>query len=820
MDNRHSPSRSPNSADTRQRFAEASVGTANELSVIARSALVRDLSSLSLPEIDTAVDLVSKLIPAGNVPAMILSGLARLGGCRPPLKTVKRDIGLLFQGAEKVLDHAVYAAFFAGPAAVIWGYQQLLKLAGINPEDSFPEGTWQFYVEHALREDTARHANETHGFDSLLAQYGLQLSAVDRITAWAMAAIYCLHQYGRLLENEWRENVYPLLLRQAVGEGPGGRYSRLHAEWSKVRPYGRGADAPPEQDYPAYRRAVFDRFLAEATRELGPSERRQWQESIRRAEAAELPAYQRQLSILAYLEPGPYDETRVPVPLNQACVGLIYGGGYSMLPACTPGTDQPPEVETVRAQVAALMGAPPGAASPALAPWAAIKRAHWPELRAQLDDSCRRELERLRRAPILLNCDARPADLPLAQIRQGERGLGDHAMTIFDAGTRFVLDESHIFFDGVWGTALAEILTTEALSWAVYLNSLPPACPAGPPPQRLALRFRPQDVDRLRAAPRATPEADAETSAVNLRAILRLRQTFKKRSDSLQLTVNDLLILYRAIHAAAYRPSLDLVTFLQTLERTAEGREAALAALEAVNPAHQDNPAILIPVDASQRSPRDRLFPLAFEVPLGELDLLGLHEQTVAALEAVNQGSGDHAAAHAHFDQLQRTYLGTLAGFGAVMARAKEIATSGESTSVGAIKLLARMPAPLQRLLEEIPSRFDVLNDIIKGSEVFSNVGAVAPTSTLTRFITAKDDNEQKVMAWGVLTDAQGVLRITLRDFRPHVALLQAAGQGSVATRIAQEYLDRYAHGLNAFVRDLLRITVASRETQPERPKE
>jgi hypothetical protein len=70
---------------------------------------------------------------------------------------------------------------------------------------------------------------------------------------------------------------------------------------------------------------------------------------------------------------------------------------------------------------------------------------------------------------------------------------------------------------------------------------------------------------------------------------------------------------------------------------------------------------------------------------------------------------------------------------------------------VGSIKLLAYMPAPLQRLLDNIPGRFDVLNDIIKGREVFSNVGAVAKTSTLTRFITAKDDNDKKTLAWGVI---------------------------------------------------------------------
>jgi hypothetical protein len=104
----------------------------------------------------------------------------------------------------------------------------------------------------------------------------------------------------------------------------------------------------------------------------------------------------------------------------------------------------------------------------------------------------------------------------------------------------------------------------------------------------------------------------------------------------------------------------------------------------------------------------------------------------------------------------------------------------------------------------------DVLNDIIKGREVFSNVGQVVPQSTLTRFMTAKDDNEQKTLAWSVITDAQGRMTMTLRDFRPHVAQLAATGHQDVADRIAQDYLDAYGQGLNEFISDLLRIVQAN----------
>ncbi len=364
-------------------------------------------------------------------------------------------------------------------------------------------------------------------------------------------------------------------------------------------------------------------------------------------------------------------------------------------------------------------------------------------------------------------------------------------------------------------------MTQEALAWASYLNMLPPVQPDND--QALgqmrhgALTFplRSTELSLVQQAPYVTPEAGAETDAVDLKAILRLRRLFKQRNDLLQLTVNDLLILYRAVHALTYQPDPDLAAALKALAtHTGATRYAAQEALKVIENSQQINPPMVIPVDASQRAPRDRLYPMTFEVPLGDLDLLNLHEGTIAALDTYERGGEDRTSLYAEFDRLQRTYLATLAGFGAVLSKAKEIAIAGESASTGTIKLLAHMPAPLQRILDKIPGRFDVLNDIIKGREVFSNVGAVASTSTLTRFITAKDDNDKKALAWGVITDAQGVMRITLRDFRPHVVLLESVGRKDLAVRIAQDYLDSYARGLNSFIDDLRRITETSRETR------
>ncbi len=806
-------------------YAEASIKTTENLRTIAKSMDMRELSRLSLPEIDAISDVIGRVVPAGNVPGVILNGLARIEGRRPPSNIIKRDINLLFRGVEQILDRAVYGAFFAGPAAVIWGYQNILKLAGKTPEDSFPEGLWQFYVDYALREDTARHTNETHGFDTALNAHGIRLSTTDRITAWTLAATRILGQYDSLLANEWRERVHTRLLAEIIANEPdAARYAKLYREWQKQLPYSRGPEATASEPYPVYRRIRFERFLTNATQDLPSELYAAWDTQRQHLELDELPLYQAQMSILAYLNPETYGETRNPIDLTQAHIGIIYQGHYYLIPVCHPGTNQLSHAANIREQVATMLAYPADLPPADLTTLAATRRAALPGLYSKLSPQLANELEQLRLAPILLNFDrgqtALPVShLPLAELRQAERGIGDHALTIFDAGNAFVFDQSHIFFDGAWGAALAEIMTNEALSWAVYLHGQAAAQSGSTRPYSPAFHITPADAEHIDHAPKVTPEASAETNSVNLRAILSLRKLFRRRNDLLQLTVNDLLILYRAIHAITYTPSDTLTESLEALLDFDATRAAAQQVLEAIN-RNDQIPATLIPMDASQRSPRERLYPMTFEVPLRDLDLLNLHYQVLDALDDYENATHDRTGFYTAFDNLQRTYLATLAGFGVVLSKAKEIALAGEGASMGSIRLLAYMPTPLQRLLDQIPTQFEVLNDIIKGREVFSNVGAVAATSTLTRFITAKDDNDKKTLAWGVITDAQGVMRISLRDFRPHVATLHQVGHSQLAQTINQEYLDDYAQGLNNYVRDLHRITHVSRETRLVKPED
>jgi hypothetical protein len=807
--------------DAEQRYAQATQRTAGDLRLIAESSAARDLSHLSLPEIESLSDLVAKVMPAGNVPAMILTGLTRIGTRHKTADTTRRDVNLLLKGVEQVLDTAVYSTLFAGPAAVLWGYRNILKLAGQSPDDFFPEGAWQFYTEYALREDTARHSLETFGFDTELTRHNLRISSINRLTAWVMASVYCLHQYPELLKNEWRERVYTNLLNVVTKDLPEQEatiYRGLYRQWQKQCPYGRDADAAPDETYAIYRRRKFDSLLEDALQRLTPAQHREWVTLVHQAKENDLPAYQRQMSILAALIPDVYNEVRQPIPIEQAHIALIWQGRYALIPICQPGSNLPADVNVVRSQIADVLAAKRYPSDP-LIPLARMRRSTWQRLNKRFAIPLRAELDALQTAPIVINGDIRPRDLPLAELRQSERGVGSQAMTIFDTGETFVFDFSHIFFDGTWGAALAEILTNEALAWAAYLNRLPKTEVACPKPRLLSMQFASADLEVIAQAPRATPEVSAETDAVNIQGILTLRKLFERRNGRIRLTANDLLLLYRAIHAAIYQPDDALAAALKEASRQGGPvATGARAAIETLAEARTTNPAVLIPVDASHHHPGDRLYPMNFEVPLKELDLLNLHAQTLQALHAYQSATGKRDQIYEQFDQLQRTYLASLAGFGELMAKAKAIAISGEDTTIGVLKLVGVLPAPVQRLLESIPQRSDMLNDLIRGREVFSNLGAVAKTSSLTRFITAKDDNEQKTLAWAVITDAAGTLRLSLRDFRPHVGLLLAANQRDLATWMTRDYLETYARGINQYIRELRRITLASRETRLSQP--
>jgi hypothetical protein len=772
---------------------------------------------LSEGEISIIVDKLSRLMPASDIPGVVRSGLARLQERHIIQDEVAGDIDWLATKLKPALDKATYLGVFAGPASAIWVYQYLLKLAGKSETDAFPDGLWQFYCEYALREDTARHANESCGFDKILNSHNIHLDQVDRVTSWIIATVYILHHYNDLLENEWRERIYTNILCELSSDLPDAeRYTGIYKAWRHLLPYHRDEDVGFNETYPEYRRRKFDEYLQKSTNQLPPDLLNIWKERILEAEKEDLQRYKNQMTILAHLVPGPHREKRQIISLDKAEIALVYEGVYYFFPVCNDDGN-PVDVEMVRSYVAAILKSPTKGNPFQLTYFPGMQRASLASFFKKTKNPEIGKLVELSQVPVVINVDTRDPNQPLSMLRKTERGIGSHPLTLIDTGKTMVFDQSHIFFDGAWGATLAEIMTNEATSWGVYLYTLKTAKPAHHLPASLSITLTDDDLKLIQEFPRGEYEASAESSEVKIKAILALRKMFKRRSDLIQLTVNDLLVLYRGIHTAIYQPSRKLLDALSDFALKLAGDDTALKAMKTLKHSWENqriNPSILIPVDASEQSPRERVHPLAFEVPLSDLNLLELHHDVVNALNHYWNSRGDRNLAYKKFDDLQREYLTTIAAFGEVFNKAKDIAALGESASLGTLKLLAHLPSSVQKWLDSILTQFDVLNDITKGNEVFSNIGAVVPTSTLTRFLSAKDDNEKKNLVWGIVTDAEGILRITLRDFRPHVHFFIETGYQNLANQITQDYLDSFSVGLNQFVTDLRRITVASRETR------
>ncbi|MDX1994546.1 MAG: hypothetical protein SF029_19345 [bacterium] len=790
-------------------YMEATMRTSADLYSVAASVYKEktgELSSLTLPEVERLSQEIAAIVPAGNVPGLILNGLANLKGRTVEPGESRKYVELLFRGVRQQMDKAIYGAFFVAPAQILDGYQKLLRLAGKDPDEAFPEGTWQFYLEFALREDSARHANETTGFHHRLLLDRVALMDSELLGAWMLTAAEfarCLPDY---LENEWHERM---LLKTMADLAETNRvrrsevYRGLYPQWEKQRPYSRAAGL----DYISTRRQQFEAFWTPHYAALPSKVARQLDEVMTELRTGQLPAYQQQMSWLAYLEPGTHHERRVPYGLEDARLAVVYQARYYLLPL---------EVVSNLASASALAGsilsakpsAPPAVLDELLVN---VPRAEQGGLRRQLEPAVQQELDALRRAPVILNWDIRDTKAPLAAIRREKRGIGDHALTIFRTSESIVFDQSHIFFDGAWGAAVAEIMTNEALVYAkAYAEHTRVRRSAKQPPYSPVLQAPAKwqkQVEKIQLA----PEASAENASIQLEPVIKLRQHLKQRSDQLQITVNDLFILYRGLHGVLYQPSPRLQEQLQklSLARGAGGQKAHQAAVDALKNLEHKNPAVLIPIDASRYNPRDRVFPTTFRNPI--TDFWDYHQRTLAALTEYRASTGGNAKkAFNRFDETRGVYLRLIGGFGELLGKYKEIALRGESASTASIKFLAHMSGPMRKLLDNIPGRFDVLNEIIKGEEVFSNTGRVAPGSTLRRFITAKDDNAQKTFAWGVQTDDQNVVRLSLRDFRPHVKVLHEAGLQTLAALMVQDYLDAYAEGFNAYVTDLREIVVAS----------
>jgi hypothetical protein len=214
-----------------------------------------DLSQLSMPEIAQLKAEIADIFPAGNLPGLILAGLATLKGRRIARSRAEEDINALFQGASLV-PQGLYSILIGGPAVVLATYQRILELTGKDVASAFPEGTWQFYLQFALREDTGRHTNETLAYHQ---QRPKEATLIDDISAWIMTAIYTLLDTDGLTGALWTEWTSLRLIREAAehaGIADTPPFPNMMRIWQAARPYRTAAGV----SYAEARRAAFDEF--------------------------------------------------------------------------------------------------------------------------------------------------------------------------------------------------------------------------------------------------------------------------------------------------------------------------------------------------------------------------------------------------------------------------------------------------------------------------------------------------------------------------------------------------------------------------------
>ncbi|MFL5805386.1 MAG: hypothetical protein ACJ8CR_27060 [Roseiflexaceae bacterium] len=854
--------------------------TREALDTIDDTSLV-NLTRLNVAAVRALKQEVAEIFPASNLPAFLLQGLIQLEDRTLKQDRVAADLRVLFRGSKQI---GLYGTFLAAPALVLYGYQRLLALAGKDPESAFPDGPWQFYTQFGLREDAARHCIETVGF----AQAAAGASELDAAVCWVYTAMRTLFAYDDLLANEWRERAALCVLNDMLVEaaiqrlgkqlprrGPDRermiaeeaarlrasyQFDRLVANWAAQRPYS-GPRGEPLGDYAAYRRRSFHAYLEQALQRTPPDLRAAFEQRYAARRERDLPAYQRQLTLLMSLHAESYQDQRAPIPLHMARVALLAGGRYYLLDAVardpqgqllifpadgmpdSPGVAlalsraddgslrdrydrpvevdrrgrvraggdllgrlRPPPVAVVKGQVEAILRqaradrpATPTDVPPTDLLLARAPRAHQQDLRALLGDDTRAELAALRYAPIVINWNPPEGALPLSELRRARRGCGDHALTLLRSERGIAFDLSHIFFDAIWGMSLAEIMTGFASALYPLVQSTRPIRTADVRP--LTLAATPAFLGAARATLADIPiEASAETDAADLYAINQLRRRLMK--IDLALTVNDLLILARCAHAASYAPGVPAQEALDAISRLEGGQRLADRIHEHIEQQRAINPALLIPMDASGADPRMRVFPATFRNPLPEL--LSRLDRCSTMVERLRRRHD--VALRDEFERERMAFYVELQTFGALLQAFKQVTMRGESFTMAALRLMGHLPGVMQNLVDMIPQKIGILNEILKGREVFSNVGQVVTDSTLTRFASARDDGATKLLVWGLMSDASGRLHITLRDFRPHVGPLIHLGRMDLAQALAQDYLDSYAATVNYMVRSVQRV--------------
>lgn len=786
------------------------------------------------------------LFDAANLRGLLRSGLTLLKARR--VRTQAELAKANRVDARQLRDQIIYYAMIAVPGYILQGYQNLHTAITGKPM-GYPAGSWQFYLHFGLREDLAHHTNETTGYDEGRPAAATEL---DDLTAWVMTVMQFLWGYDDLMGVIWDEWTTLRLISEIADEAQLTQtepFRNLLRQWEVTRPY----HAPLNGTYADVRHAAFEQFLSPRLEALPANLREAVSARFRELAGQRREQFQRQMSLLSQLIPGRFQDTKVPLPLWDVKIGLVLDGRYHLISVVDrderdapvvygPGGSHWPLIfrngkpidetgaslvlrgiqlfrESDNEWVGYLDMSPASRIKGQLKHmlerrakaemgdehWVDILLAETPRkaqkyLRGLLSPDTQAALAELAHASIIINWDQRARDLSLAELRRAHRGIGDHALTIMRAEKSVIFDQSHVYFDGTWSMAMAEVLTTAAIQWCKRCITLAP----GDHPPIKPLTLKPSAAFIREAKPRQqVPEISAETTIYDISLIFGLREMLIKNGT--RLTVNDLLVITRIFHAAHYKPSSTVqqsIDDFRTNARTTAEKRAVAAIEQSLERGRDTNPALLIPVDASLDDPKERIFPITFR-NLAD-SLVWVWDETWDAYQAYRRieppDTPEGVEALRKFI-LKRTYLiGNLRAFSYILAANKAVALRGESLTWAVLKRISHLPIWLQRLLNAIPEQITMLNEVIKGDEVYSNVGRVAKGSSIRRFMSAKDDGSTKDLVWGVMTDDDNRLIVTMRDFRPHVKPLELVNGMDLARQMAQDYVSTYTADLIGLV--------------------
>src|SRR5262245_32786656 len=82
---------------------------------------------ISVPEREELIEIISQILPAGNVVGFVLNGILNVKDREIPTTEGRIHFNSLFKGLAIVRNNAFYRMMFAGPATVLAGYNMILR---------------------------------------------------------------------------------------------------------------------------------------------------------------------------------------------------------------------------------------------------------------------------------------------------------------------------------------------------------------------------------------------------------------------------------------------------------------------------------------------------------------------------------------------------------------------------------------------------------------------------------------------------------------------------------------------------------------------